>query len=100
MILEFRSRGGEVHTIHVDGVEVGDIVDNGEDGSWKVRERYTYDHRAPRWDIGRYLFPSLKEAKRHIAKNIKKAYPATSSSSPQAQTWPLSPASSGSSRSG
>ena len=77
MILEFRSRNRDTHTVLMNGTEVGSIIRlHGQDDlDWMIKERYLYDRTAPVWNIGDRLFPSLKEAKRHLARNIKGRYP-------------------------
>lgn len=96
MILEFRKVGkasqahgrgqDSVYTpgtyaIIMNGTEVGRIVGQSrrymEGGSWEIVERYQYARGAPRWSIGIHLFPTLKDAKRHVMRNIKKRYPGT-----------------------
>ena len=74
MILEFhRGHNPSVHTVFLNNdTEVGRIVEG--DGC-RIMERCQYDHTAPVWDIGRHLFPSLKDAKKHLVRKIRDVYP-------------------------
>lgn len=68
-----------VYTVYLNGEEVAMIVrrqhESEDQPGWLIREKHTYDRRAPRWSIGQHLHPSLKEAKIHIVRHIKKVYP-------------------------
>ena len=81
MILEFKqttSSAPGTHTIFLNNdTEVGRITgDPGTKiGNWKITERCRYDNTAPPWDIGRHQFPTLKDAKKHLVRNIKDVYP-------------------------
>jgi hypothetical protein len=67
------------YAVFLNGEEVASIVGQArghrEPTEWEIRERFQYDHRAPRWNIGGHLFPTLKEAKRYVIQNVKKKYP-------------------------
>lgn len=94
MILEFKKkeRARQAHgrgsdngyipgtqSIILNGTEVGQIIGRSQHftapARWEIVERWQYDRLAPRWDIGQHIFSTLKEAKRHIQRSIKKRYP-------------------------
>lgn len=90
MVLEFKKTGkvygqasgrgpDNVHfpgayTILLNGTEMGRIIGHPrrymDSGSWEIIERYDYDRTGPRWPIGRSLFPTLKEAKRQVIRQL------------------------------